>query len=302
MRHSGLNHRFGPRPLFSVFFMTMAYSTTLRSSTGTSRLRQQAAQQWQHSSLASYCSEVSRAEVLPEPQTYTLDVITYSKFYPVNVNIQRWYSCLSQTLLVVLYILSSHLVNRLYFFNLRSAIVIALHPPTLPRSNLARYAWLLAATFYHIFVDTRIPALGQATSVPTPTQALQLVASVGPQLPGHYTVLCCPVPAFEARNLNGCVTGCHSFQMLFSACCCLLVLYLQSKPKITFICWNAAVWLCPVLLFVPCLTFYGMCLSCGGSCLLPSCDFRICCNLQLNAFFSEFLFASSIASSDIFEN
>ena len=44
LRHSGLNHRFRPRPLFSVFYVTLAYSTTLRSSTGTSRLRQQADQ------------------------------------------------------------------------------------------------------------------------------------------------------------------------------------------------------------------------------------------------------------------
>jgi len=64
--------------------------------------------------------------------------------------------------------------------------VIALHPPTIHCLNLARYAWLVAATFYHIFVDTRIPELGQASSVPTSTQALQLVASVGLQLPGHY--------------------------------------------------------------------------------------------------------------------
>jgi len=96
-----------------------------------------------------------------EPRIYTLDVITYSKFYHVTVNIQRWYSCLAQTHLVVLCIFSSHLVNRLYVLYLRSVIVIALHPPALPRSNLATYTWLVAATFYHIFVDTRIPELGK---------------------------------------------------------------------------------------------------------------------------------------------
>ena len=63
---------------------------------------------------------------LPESRIYTLHVITYSKFYPVTVNIQRWYSCLAQTYLVILYILCSHLLNRLYLYNLRPVVVIAI--------------------------------------------------------------------------------------------------------------------------------------------------------------------------------